>query len=247
MAAADTSALDIFITRFTAQIDSGFGLISGDVSAVLGTLVVISIVIMAILWAIDETQNVLAPLVRKVLLVGFFAWLVGNWHGLTTTIVTGLGQLGLKAGGGATIGDFMAAPTRSVNAGFAIFRQLIEYIGELASQNAGFGTLAHVDMILCAAVAAIGIMLAFIVLAIEVAVTIIEFHLVTLIAFVAVPFGVLTQTSFIAERAIGYVVSDGCGRARDRPPLRSPAPRRAGSGFHNGGPGRAVGRGDPHP
>ncbi|WP_218580310.1 type IV secretion system protein, partial [Pseudomonas sp. SG-MS2] len=68
------------------------------------------------------------------------------------------------------------------NAGFAIFRQLIEYIGELASQNAGFGTLAHVDMILCAAVAAIGIMLAFIVLAIEVAVTIIEFHLVTLIA-----------------------------------------------------------------
>lgn len=46
-------------------------------------------------------------------------------------------------------------------------------------------------------------------LAIEIAITIIEFHLVTLIAFVTVPFGVLSQTSFLAERAIGYVVSVG--------------------------------------
>jgi type IV secretion system protein TrbL len=209
MATAGTSALDEFITRFTTQIDSGFGVISGDVQVVLGTLVVISIVLTAIMWAVDETQNVIAPLVRKILLVGFFAWLVGNWHSLTVTVVTGFGQLGLKAGGGASIGDFMSAPTRAVEAGFKIFLQIIQYIGELASQNGGFGALQHIDMILVAAVAAIGILLAFIILAIEVAITIIEFHLVTLIAFVTIPFGVLTQTSFLAERAIGYVVSVG--------------------------------------
>lgn len=209
MATAGTSALDEFITRFTTQIDSGFGVISGDVQTILGTLVVISIVLTAMMWAIDETQNVLGPLVRKILLVGFFAWLVGNWHTLSVTVVTGFGQLGLRAGGGASIGDFMSAPTRSVEAGFRIFLQLIQYIGQLASQNAGFGALQHIDMILVAAVAAIGILLAFIVLAIEIAITIIEFHLVTLIAFVTVPFGILTQTSFLAERAIGYVVSVG--------------------------------------
>ena len=43
---------------------------------------VISIAITAVLWAIDENQNVLAALVRKVLLVGFFAWLVTQWHSL---------------------------------------------------------------------------------------------------------------------------------------------------------------------
>jgi type IV secretion system protein TrbL len=67
----------------------------------------------------------------------------------------------------------------------------------------------HIDMIIVAAVAAIGILLAFIILAIEIAVTIIEFYIVTLIAFVVVPFGVLSQTSFLAEKAIGYVVSVG--------------------------------------
>jgi type IV secretion system protein TrbL len=209
MATAGTSALDEFITRFTTQIDSGFGVISGDVQTILGTLVVISIVLTALMWAIDETQNVVGPLIRKVLLVGFFAWLVGSWHSLSVTVVTGFGQLGLRAGGGASIGDFMSAPTRSVEAGFKLFLELIRYIGQLASENAGLGALQHIDMILVAAVAAIGILLAFIILAIEIAITIIEFHLVTLIAFVTVPFGVLTQTSFLAERAIGYVVSVG--------------------------------------
>jgi type IV secretion system protein TrbL len=103
----------------------------------------------------------------------------------------------------------MNAPTTAVDAGMQIVVRLIAYIGELAKQNGGLGALQHIDVIIVAAVAAIGILLAFIVLAIEIAITIIEFHLVTLIAFVMVPFGVLTQTSFLAERAIGYVVSVG--------------------------------------
>ena len=99
MATASPAALDEFIRRFTTQIDTGFGVISGEVQTVLGTLVVISIALTAILWAIDETQNVLASLVRKVLLVGFFAWLVGSWHTLSLTVVNGFGQLGLRAAG----------------------------------------------------------------------------------------------------------------------------------------------------
>lgn len=209
MATASPAALDDFIRRFTTQIDTGFGVISGEVQTVLGTLVVISIALTAILWAIDETQNVLASLVRKVLLVGFFAWLVGSWHTLSLTVVNGFGQLGLRASGGGSVDDFMNAPTTAVDAGMQIVVKLMAYIGELAKQNGGFGALQNIDVIIVAAVAAIGILLAFIVLAIEIAITIIEFHLVTLIAFVTVPFGVLSQTSFLAERAIGYVVSVG--------------------------------------
>lgn len=209
MATASPAALDEFIRRFTTQIDTGFGIISGEVQAVLGTLVVISIALTAILWAIDESQNVLASLVRKVLLVGFFAWLVGSWHSLSLTVVNGFGQLGLRASGGGSVDDFMNAPTTAVDAGMQIVVKLMSYIGDLAKQNAGFGALQNIDVIIVAAVAAIGILLAFIVLAIEIAITIIEFHLVTLIAFVTVPFGVLSQTSFLAERAIGYVVSVG--------------------------------------
>lgn len=209
MATADPAALDQFISAFTGQVGSGFGAIAGSVQGVLATLVVISITLSAILWAIDETQNIMAALVRKILLIGFFAWLVTNWHSLTLTVINGFAKLGLQASGGGSIGDFTRAPTKAVEAGLSVVIDLIKYIGELAQQNAGFGALMHIDMIIVAAVAAIGILLAFIVLAIEIAVTIIEFYIVTLIAFVVVPFGVLSQTSFLAERAIGYVVSVG--------------------------------------
>jgi type IV secretion system protein TrbL len=209
MATADPAALDQFISAFTGQVGSGFGAIAGPVQGVLATLVVISITLSAILWAIDETQNIMAVLVRKILLIGFFAWLVTNWHTLTLTVINGFAKLGLQASGGGSIGDFTRAPTKAVEAGLSVVIDLIKYIGDLAQQNAGFGALMHIDMIIVAAVAAIGILLAFIILAIEIAVTIIEFYIVTLIAFVVVPFGVLSQTSFLAEKAIGYVVSAG--------------------------------------
>ena len=208
MATADPNALDDFLTKFRGQVDAGFGLIQGDVSATLASLVVISIVVTAVLWAIDENQNVLASLVRKVLLVGFFAFLVAQWPTLTKTIVNGFAALGLKAGGGAmSLSDFTTSPSKVVMAGVTVVKALMLYIKSIAPGPIEF--FAHIDTIIMALVAALGILIAFVILAIEIVVTIIEFHIVTLVAFVTVPFGVLTQTSFMSDRAIGYVVSVG--------------------------------------
>jgi type IV secretion system protein TrbL len=208
MATASPGGLDLFLNNFRSQVDSGFGLISGEVQTVLGTLVVISIVVTALLWAIDENQNVLASLVRKVLLVGFFAWLVSQWHTLSQTIVEGFVSLGLKAGGGAmALGDFLNSPSKIVLQGIKVCVGLFDYIHLIAPGPVEF--FAHLDAVVMALIACIGVLIAFVILAIEVAVVIIEFHIVTLIAFVTVPFGVLTQTSFLSERAIGYVVSVG--------------------------------------
>ncbi len=208
MATADPAVLDDFLNKFRAQVDAGFGLIQGDVSATLGTLVVISIVITALLWAIDENQNVLASLVRKVLLVGFFAWLVSQWPTLTKTVVNGFAALGLKAGGGAmTVTTFTTSPSQIVMAGIKVVAGLMQYVKKISPGPIEF--FAHIDVVAMALIAAIGILIAFVILAVEIVVTIIEFHIVTLVAFVTVPFGVLTQTSFMSERAIGYVVSVG--------------------------------------
>jgi len=151
---------------------------------------------------------VLASLVRKVLLVGFFAFLVAQWPTLTKTIVNGFAALGLKAGGGAmSLSDFTTSPSKVVMAGVTVVKALMLYIKSIAPGPIEF--FAHIDTIIMALVAALGILIAFVILAIEIVVTIIEFHIVTLVAFVTVPFGVLTQTSFMSDRAIGYVVSVG--------------------------------------
>jgi type IV secretion system protein TrbL len=103
----------------------------------------------------------------------------------------------------------MEAPSNVVVDGLSAAFALVEYVGRLSREGMGTGFFAHFEAILIAAVSAVGIILAFLILAVEIAVTIIEFHLVTLIGFVLVPFGILTQTTFLSERAIGYVVSVG--------------------------------------
>ena len=169
---------------------------------------VISIVITALMWAIDENQNVLASLVRKILLVGFFAFLVAHWPILTKTVVNGFAALGLKAGGGGmSVSTFTTSPSQIVMAGIKVIAGLMQDVKKISPGPIEF--FAHIDVVAMAIVAAVGILIAFVILAVEIVVTIIEFHIVTLVAFVTVPFGVLTQTSFMSERAIGYVVSVG--------------------------------------
>lgn len=210
MATASPAALDEFLERFSAQIGTGFGVIQGDVQTIFGLLVVISLGLSALLWAIDENRNVPAALIRKVMLFGLFAWLITGWRALSLTIVNGLVALGLKAGGGRLgVSDVLEAPSMVVADGLIVAFDLVKYIGRLSKEAMGAGFFANFDAILVAGLAAVGIIIAFVILAVEIAVTIIEFHLVTLIALVTVPFGILTQTAFLAERAIGYVVSVG--------------------------------------
>ncbi|AZS19161.1 P-type conjugative transfer protein TrbL [Caulobacter sp. FWC26] len=209
MSTASPAAIDDLLDRYTTQVGSGFGLIQGDVQTTFGILMIISLGLSALLWALDEHQNIPAALVRKILLFGFFAWLISGWKTLALTVVNGFAALGLKAGGGAlTVGELMQ-PSKVAIDGLKVAFDLLKYIGRLASEGMGVGFFTHIDAILITAVVAIGVILAFMVLAVEIAVTIVEFYIVTLIGFVTVPFGILTQTAFMSERAIGYVVSVG--------------------------------------
>jgi type IV secretion system protein TrbL len=209
MSTASPAVIDQLLQRYTAQVGSGFGLVQGDVQAVFGTLLVISLGFSALLWALDENQNVPAALVRKVLLFGFFAWLISGWQTLTLTVINGFAFLGLKAGGGRlAVGDLMQ-PSNIVRDGIDVAFELFRFIGRLSGEAMGAGFFLNIDAILVTALAAVGVLVAFVVLGIEIAVTIIEFYIVTLIGFVTVPFGILTQTAFMSERAIGYVVSVG--------------------------------------
>jgi type IV secretion system protein TrbL len=173
-------------------------------------LVLISVSGAALFWALDENSQISAALIRKILLVGAFSWLLASWQTLSRAIAEGFAALGLKAGSGSlSLSDLMQSPTKVVGLGLADAMGIIKYIGALSQQGYGVGFFAHFDVILVAALSAIGLIVAFIVLAVELAVTIIEFHIVTLVAYVTIPFGVLAQTAFLAERAVGYAFSVG--------------------------------------
>src|ERR1700742_2214528 len=96
----EPTTVNSFLDRFLQVADSGFGLIQGDVSYVLNALIIISITLAGVQWALAG-EAPMAPFFRKVLFVGLFAFLVNNWPTLSSVIVRSGAQLGLTAGGGS--------------------------------------------------------------------------------------------------------------------------------------------------
>jgi type IV secretion system protein TrbL len=82
----NTGVIDQFLNTFTTYIDSGFGLLSGEVAFLATTLVVIDMTIAALFWAWSPDEEILARLIKKTLYVGFFAFLIGNFNGLARIV-----------------------------------------------------------------------------------------------------------------------------------------------------------------
>lgn len=204
---ADYNVIDRFLRAYLDAIDSGFGLIQPDVMNVFGLLIVISIGITAVFWALDESNAVIAGLFRKVLLIGFFTYLLSDWPGITKSIVLGFAQIGIKAGGGGVnVSTFLTSPSDLIYMGMKLVTQMTIQLKQLSGPVSFFENFA---IILIIGAAALGVVVSFVVLAVQVFVLIIEFRLVTLAAFILIPFGILKQTSFLSDRALGYVVSAG--------------------------------------
>ncbi|MFN3463234.1 MAG: P-type conjugative transfer protein TrbL [Terricaulis sp.] len=194
----DPTTVNTFLDRFLALADSGFGLIAGDIGYVLNALIIISITLAGAQWALAQ-EAPMAAFFRKVLFVGFFAFLINNWDALATAINQSGAMLGLKAGGdGMSMAD-LHNPGRVAEIG-------IEMFGRTAALGEGMNILTDFGPLIAIYVAAFCAMLGFFLLALQVFVALIAFKLGALAAFVALPWGVFSGTSWIAERPIGWVV-----------------------------------------
>src|SRR3546814_3044985 len=94
-----TGVVDRFLDVFTRYIDSGFGLLSGEVAFIATTLIVIDVTLAALFWSWGVGDDIIARLVKKTLFVGVFAYILGNWNAHARIVLEGFAGLGLKARG----------------------------------------------------------------------------------------------------------------------------------------------------
>lgn len=198
--------IDNFLGTFTRYIDSGFGLLGGEVAFIATTLIVIDVTLAALFWSWSADDDIIARLVKKTLFVGVFAYLIGNWNNLAKIVFDSFAGLGLKASGtGFTAQDLMR-PGKVAQTGLDAARPLLDSISDLMGWVAFFENLIQIACLLFAWALVI---LAFFILAIQLFVTLIEFKLSTLAGFVLIPFGLFGKTAFMAERVLGNVISSG--------------------------------------
>ncbi len=201
-----TGVVDRFLAVYSSYIDSGFGLLSGEVAFIATTLIVIDVTLAALFWAWGEQDDIIARLVRKTLFVGVFAYVIGNWAALANIVFESFAGLGLKASGAGLGAADLLRPGRVAQVGIDAARPLLDAMADLVGYVSFFENFLQIVILL---VAWAIVILAFFILAIQLFVTLIEFKLTTLAGFVLIPFGLFGKTAFMAERVLGNVVSSG--------------------------------------
>lgn len=202
----DLNIIDGFLEAFISYIDSGFGLLSGDVAFLTSVLIGIDVTLAALWWAMDNDQDVLGKLIKKVLYVGAFAFIIGQFSTLAEIIFRSFSGLGITAGGGGLSADDLMHPGAIAGTGFEAAHPLLNQVSELSGFPEIFGNFLSIAVLL---ICWLLVVLAFFILAIQLFITILEFKLTALAGFVLVPFALWNKTSFLAERVLGNVVSAG--------------------------------------
>ena len=178
--------IDTFLATFIAYIDSGFGLLAGDVAYLTTTLIAIDITLAGLFWALSQNTDVIAGLLKKVLYVGFFAFIIGNFSLLANIVFDSFAELGVTAGGGTMTADDLLRPGFIAGVGLRCRSSpLLEEISDMLGPISFFHNFIMIAVMFIAWAI---IMVAFFVLAVQLFITILEFKLTTLAGFVLVPF-----------------------------------------------------------
>ena len=207
----DLSVIDRFLDTYSRYIDSGFGLLGGEVAFLTATLVAIDMTLAGLFWAMGAAgggggEDVMAKLIKKVLYVGAFAYLIGNFNTLASVLFRSFSGLGLTASGSGMTPAQLLQPGRLAQTGVEAARPILTQLGDLVGFPEVF---ANLDVIVVLGLAWLVVIVSFFVLAVQLFVTLIEFKLTTLAGFVLVPFALWNKTAFLAERVLGHVVSSG--------------------------------------
>lgn len=202
----DLDVIDQFTETFVSYIDSGFGLLAPDVAFLTTILIGIDITLAGLFWALADDKAVIPALIKKVLYVGAFAFILNNFPLLANIIFDSFAGLGLKATGAPIGADDLMRPGFVAAAGYTAAQPLLKEVSDLLGPIAFFENFVQIAVLMIAWVI---VLLAFFILAIQLFITILEFKLTTLAGFVLVPFALWGKTAFLAERVLGNVVAAG--------------------------------------
>ena len=199
------NVLNDVLQRTLDFLDRGFGLIEGEVYWLFGTLLVINLTLAGLTWAVSRDE-IMAALARRILYIGFFAWLVLNWPTLIDTLGEGFVKVGFTAGNNPGLAHDFYNPGKVLATGWAGSFTILEAANELTGIRATFVNLPQIVVLL---ISALVYFTAFALIAFQVFLGLIQFKIGTLAAFFLLPMALLNKTSFLAERPISWLFASG--------------------------------------
>jgi hypothetical protein len=249
----DFNALTNALTTIVETVDSGNTKAGHALTGVLAAFGVIDVV----LWGAWMMFGVESPagVVKKFLGLQIWLWIIRGFQGLSKwfmkTLVAAASSAAGQAGGMKRLLD----PSAIAGSGLRATLPLAQKVDEIS--NFDVGTKILMGLLLCL------VMLSFIVIAVNVAWAVIEYYMFLSLAALLMPFALMQQTRFIADKGINAVLvvsqrhGDGTrrrgdiwrrrrgDRGRSRGWRRGTIIRRLGRSEHRAQAGESNGRSEP--
>jgi len=198
----DVSGLSTALHQLTAAVITGLGLLGPDVQTALRLLMMLSYTLALLLWLFEGKAAVHGPFLRMLLKFAAIGALVEWFPVGSAALMQAAAQQGLNLvpGGGFALDD----PGYIAHLGIQAVIPLMLRVKEMLGPVDFFLNFVEIVIFLLAALVVI---VSFCILAIQVFLAFLEYRLLSLAAYLAIPFAVLGPTSFVAERAIGYIAA----------------------------------------
>ena len=194
------NTLTTTLTNFVGVFQGGYARLQPIVNSLLGLMAGIDIVLIGFWWALGGGER-LTEVIKKVLFLGFWLWFTMSFQANAKAFVDSLINAGLTAGGQAGGYNLLLDPSRIAGYGLTATEQLAKALDDISITDLGDMFIFGISYLL--------IMAAFLVMAIQAFLAVLEYYLITAVAGVLVPWALLPQTKFLAEKAIGAVVAAG--------------------------------------
>ena len=193
------------LDSFLGQLDAGFTSVAGINFRLMRTLVLINIVLSTLYWLFSNDAAA-GFVVKKVLTVTGLVWFVSNWDALTSIIFDSFYSGGRLLGGGGLTEAQLRDPGSIAAAGVDIALLYAERVTTLTGPVSFFTNFPEIVITCCAFVLAA---IAYFGIALQLFFLTLIFHVGSLLALLVMPFAVLKQSAWIAERPVAWVFASG--------------------------------------
>lgn len=161
-------------------------------------------------WSIYNGSMRMQELVSKLIKVGILLFVIQHLPEMTRIIIRSFQQWGLIAAGANLDIKNFTTPTEILNMGIKIISNpetkngILEQMAKISIfTNGGLSTLFMCLIAMCC------IVFSFFMMAIELAMVIIEFNIFASILVILIPFAAMKQTSFLFQRCVSTVINYG--------------------------------------
>jgi type IV secretion system protein TrbL len=200
---ADVVGITSALGFFADALDKGRSTLFGDARSLFSLLVTIEVIFAGIYMAIGGSGDLRAA-ARKILIIGFFSWIINSYDSILRVVLDGFIYAGQKASGvGSANVDVLRNPGLIFVEGCRIISPAFEKI--LQNHWWDFLTADGLLTLFCGVVGC----LSFGLIAIQVFVTYLEYLIIASLGFILIPLGVFKPTAYLSEKVFGAIVGFG--------------------------------------